>query len=97
MLFLEQGRRDVDPGDAVPLLGHLVLGSVVVLVVGVVGVDGGRRRVELVLDEAAGALPGYESPILQNGCRTRIRYGPIRRYAPIRPDTRIGKYRKIMI
>ena len=40
---------------------------------------------------------GYESPILQNGCRTRIRNGPIRRYAPIRPDTRIEKYREIMI
>jgi len=37
----------------------------------------------------------YESPILQNGRRTRIRYGPIRRYAPIRPDTARYAYREV--
>ena len=36
-------------------------------------------------------LPLYESPMLQNGCRTRIRYGPIWRYAPIRVSRSIEK------
>jgi len=44
-----------------------------------------------------GGDPGYESPILQNRYRTRIRYGSIRRYVPIWPDTCIEKYREIMI